>query len=358
MFDISSGALTPERVQQFRRKLMQWYRVHARDLPWRNIDSPYHTWVSEIMLQQTRVNAVVDYYRRFMEQFPTVIALALAKEEDVLAAWSGLGYYRRARMLHHAAKFLVAEHEGVLPNNAEALRKLPGIGEYTCAAIASIGFGERIAVVDGNVERVLLRVTGRPEDNTSTGRAFVRSQAQALVPARHPGDHNQAMMELGAMVCTPREPHCKECPVFDLCITRGEHMTNPRPRMRSQTVAYGVWLRNKENATHVLLRKRPVTETLMGGMVELPLIEPEKVLGTEPVLRLRHAITRTNYYVEVYKPNFRAPSGKDLIWVRTTSLDRVAFTGLAKKILVRLDIMRSSLRDRAKGTTDELEAGS
>ena len=352
MLDPSSGALTPERAQQFRRKLMQWYRAHARDLPWRNIDSPYHTWVSEIMLQQTRVNAVVDYYRRFMEQFPTVIALALAKEEEVLAAWSGLGYYRRARMLHHAAKFLVAEHNGVLPGNAEALRKLPGIGEYTSAAIASIGFGERIAVVDGNVERVLLRVTGRPEENTSAGRAFVRSQAQALVPARNAGDHNQAMMELGATVCTPREPRCKECPVFDLCITRGEHITIPRPRMRSQTVAHGVWLRKTVNATHVLLRKRASTETLMAGMVELPLIEPERVFGMEPALRLRHAITRTNYYVEVYEPKSRPPSGKDLTWVRTTSLERLALTGLARKILVRLGIMHGSPRDRSKGISE------
>lgn len=346
-----NGALTPERIQQFRRKLMQWYRANARDLPWRNIDSAYHTWVSEIMLQQTRVNAVIDYYKRFMQQFPTVIALALAKEEEVLAAWSGLGYYRRARMLHNAAQFLVAEHNAVLPNNAEALRKLPGIGEYTSAAIASIAFGERIAVVDGNVERVILRVTGRPEDSTSAGRTFVQQQAQALVPLRNAGDHNQAVMELGATICTPRDPKCKSCPVFDLCITRGEHITIARPKMLSQTVAYAVWQKRTGGVTHVLLRKRGAHETLMAGMVELPTIAPEKIANQQPSIRLRHAITRTNYYVEVYEPAAKPPRNKELTWVRTTALGGLALTGLTRKILSRLGLMPGTVRSRPKGNT-------
>jgi len=154
----------------FRRRLMNWYRAHARELPWRGISDPYRTWVSEVMLQQTRVAAVIEHYEDFLRRFPTIVALALAKEEKVLAAWSGLGYYRRARMLHKAAKFIVEERGGVLPRTSVELRTLPGIGEYTCAAIASIAFGESIAVVDGNVERVLLRLTGRPGVGTAAER--------------------------------------------------------------------------------------------------------------------------------------------------------------------------------------------
>src|SRR5271170_1381203 len=187
----------------FRRRLINWYRIHARELPWRNVNDPYRTWVSEVMLQQTRVAAVIEHYHDFLRRFPTVLALALAPETDVLAAWSGLGYYRRARMLHKAAQFITKERSGILPGTAAELRTLPGIGEYTSAAIASIAFGESIAVVDGNVERVLLRITGQPEIKTAEGRAFVQRMAAALVPKRSvkghanaAGDHNQAMMEL------------------------------------------------------------------------------------------------------------------------------------------------------------------
>src|SRR5215468_10804382 len=181
----SATALTELDPPAFRRRLMGWYREHARELPWRGVSDAYRTWVSEVMLQQTRVAAVIDHYQDFLRRFPSIVALALANEEEVLAAWSGLGYYRRARMLHKAAQFIVAERGGSLPHTAAELRTLPGIGEYTCAAIASIAFGESVPVVDGNVERVLLRLTGRAEDNSSAGRAFVHRQAAALVPRRH-----------------------------------------------------------------------------------------------------------------------------------------------------------------------------
>ena len=176
----------------FRRKLTTWYRSHARELPWRGINDPYRTWVSEVMLQQTRVAAVIEHYERFLQRFPSMLALALAPEQEVLAAWSGLGYYRRALMLHRAAKFVTSELDGVLPNTSAALRTLPGIGEYTCAAIASIAFGESIAVVDGNVERVLLRLTGRPEENTAAARTFVQAQAAELVPRRRVAEQHNA----------------------------------------------------------------------------------------------------------------------------------------------------------------------
>src|SRR6202453_62414 len=181
-------AASPLDAVVLRRRLMNWYRGHARELPWRGINDPYRTWVSEVMLQQTRVAAVIDHYEEFLRRFPTTVALALAPGADVLATWSGLGYYRRARMLHKAAQFLVSERAGVLPTTAAELRTLPGIGEYTSAAIASIAFGESIAVVDGNVERVLLRLTGRPEIKTAKARAFVQLKASALMPKRRFGE--------------------------------------------------------------------------------------------------------------------------------------------------------------------------
>ena len=339
----------------FRRRLMNWYRVHARELPWRGISDPYRTWVSEVMLQQTRVAAVIEHYEDFLRRFPTIVALALAKEEKVLAAWSGLGYYRRARMLHKAAKFIVEERGGVLPHTSVELRTLPGIGEYTCAAIASIAFGESIAVVDGNVERVLLRLTGRPEVGTAAERQFVQEQASALVPKRRmhggcnaTGDHNQAMMELGATICLPKAPMCLHCPVYGMCATRGEHATRPRAAQKSRPAAYMLSLRKSGTVTEVLLERRPEDASLMPGMYELPPLPQDAVQGREPLLRVRHSITNTNYYVQVFAasgPGDRGlrravPAGKDdLEWVRTSRLGGMALTGLARKVLQRLDVM-------------------
>lgn len=339
----------------FRRKLMTWYRSHARELPWRGVSDPYRTWVSEVMLQQTRVAAVIEHYEKFLQRFPTMLALALAPEPEVLAAWSGLGYYRRARMLHRAAKFVTSQLEGVLPNTSAALRTLPGIGEYTCAAIASIAFGESIAVVDGNVERVLLRLTGRPEENTAASRIFVQEQAAALVPRRRvaeqhnaAGDHNQAMMELGATICLPRAPLCLHCPVYAMCKTRGEHLTQPRAVQRSHPAAYLLSLRKSGTATEVLLEQRSAETSLMPGMYELPPLPQDALEGREPLLRLRHSITNTNYYVQVFAargPQDRGlrkavPAAKsDLHWTRTSRLNSVPLTGLARKVLQRLDVM-------------------
>jgi A/G-specific adenine glycosylase len=343
----------------FRRKLMLWYRSHARELPWRGISDPYRTWVSEVMLQQTRVAAVIDHYERFLRRFPTIIALALAPEAEILAAWSGLGYYRRARMLHKAAKFLTAERAGVLPRTSVELRTLPGIGEYTCAAIASIAFGESIAVVDGNVERVLLRLAGQPAVYTAAGRAFVQAQASALVPRRRmnrtgnsAGDHNQAMMELGATICLPRAPLCLNCPVYTMCRTRGEHVTQPRAAQLSRPAAYLLSLRKRGIVTEVLLALRAHGASLMPGMYELPPLPQDAVHDREPVLRLRHAITNTNFYVQVFAargPHDRdlrraVPAAKgDLHWVRTSRLGDLPLTGLARKSLQRLDVMAVKL---------------
>ena len=368
--------LTTTEASEFRRRLAAWYRTYARDLPWRGVQDPYRTWVSEIMLQQTRVAAVLEHYDRFLARFPTLLALALAPEAEVLAAWSGLGYYRRARMLHRAAQFVVAECGGVLPTNSVELRTLPGVGEYTCAAIASIAFGESVAVVDGNVERVLLRITGRPEEATAAARTAVRELATALVPAKRfstrtnaAGDHNQAMMELGATICLPRGPLCLQCPVYSLCRTRGEHQTLPRGKQRSRQIAALLSLRKVGTATEVLLVRRPAEVSLMPGMYELPPLPEEVVEGREPALRVRHAITSTNYYVRIFAESGlqdrtlrdAVPLAEEALrWVRQKQLMDLPLTGLTRKVLQRMGVMRppvsgASLPDQtAESLPDEV----
>lgn len=335
----------------FQKKLITWYRKHARELPWRGINDPYATWLSEIMLQQTRVAAVIERYVEFRRRFPTLSALAAAEESQVLALWSGLGYYRRARMLHKAAQFVERELGGELPGSADELRTLPGIGDYTAAAIASIAFGESIAVVDGNVERVLLRIIGEPEEKSAAARTRMQRLAQTLVPrasakGNAPGDHNQAMMELGATVCTPKSPLCLQCPVLELCRTRGEHVTLKREKQQVRRVAYLLAVRRSPERTQVLLEQRPPEASLMPGMFELPPLPLEATFDREPVLRVRHSITNTNYEVEIYSGEEQDPllaeipaALDDLHWASTTQFGLLPLTGLARKCLLRMRLM-------------------
>ncbi len=351
-------------AQPFRSALSTWFKANARELPWRGDHEPYHIWVSEIMLQQTRVAAVIAHYTAFLLQFPTLVSLALAPEQDVLAAWSGLGYYRRARMLHKAAQFVVREHDGILPTTAAELRKLPGIGDYTAAAIASIAFGEGVALMDGNVERVLLRVLGLAEEKGKTVRTELLRQATALLTAKgkrpSPGDHNQAMMELGAMVCLPRNPLCDQCPVLRFCLTRGEHAAPARPKMRSQQVAYMLATRKRGTSTEVLLRQRLSNDSLMPGMWELPEVPLESVTGEPELLSVRHSITNTNYYVRIFaartdgssKPVARIAG---TIWTRTATLNSLALTGLARKVLRRLELMIVPMPALPKSSVENME---
>ena len=298
----------PLDAEAFRAALGSWFRQHARDLPWRNISHPYATWLSEIMLQQTRVATVIDRYEHFLRRFPTIKALAEADEDAVLALWSGLGYYRRARMLHRGAQFVQRELRGQLPRTAAELRRLPGVGEYTAAAIASIAFGESIAVLDGNVERVLFRILGLPEQKNAAARALLLRTANELVPPTpkrrgrsNPAvDHNQARMERGATICLPKGPLCLQCPVLDFCKTRGEHRTMARKQLRSRRIACLLATRKRGTRTEVMLERRSQKASLMPGMLELPALPLEAVEGREPILRLRHSITNTNYYVEIY----------------------------------------------------------
>ncbi|MGA9355778.1 MAG: A/G-specific adenine glycosylase, partial [Terriglobales bacterium] len=292
------------KVEGFRRALLIWYDRHRRDLPWRRTRDAYAIWLSEIMLQQTRVAAVLEHYRIFLERFPNVEALAAALEDEVLALWSGLGYYRRARMLHKCAREIVMRYGGRFPETAADLRELPGIGRYTAAAIASIAFGEAVAVVDGNVERVLERVGG---SNLTAAQNWER--AQELLSKARPGDFNQAMMELGATVCLPREPRCEACRVSAWCTTLSRELrekgtgfgalTETAPRQKKREI----WCSLERRDGSVRLVKRPKAARLMAGMWELPQWTemPDGAGDSARWRTFRHSITVTDYRVHVLR---------------------------------------------------------
>lgn len=336
---------------ELRSRLLGWYERNRRDLPWRRTADPYAIWVSEIMLQQTRVAVVVDHYRSFLARFPSLLALALASEEDVLAEWSGLGYYRRARMLHKAAQFVADTLQGNLPVKEADLRALPGIGAYTAAAIASIAHGEAVAVVDGNVERVLCRLAGWDLGSRAGGAALkkqIEALAGQLIDAARPGDYNQAIMELGATVCTPRTPECRLCPWFHECKTRGEHNTRPREPMLSREVAYALSVRIAQEpgviGREVLLERRPASQTVMPGLWELPVLKEKSVPEAELRMTMRHAIMQVNYYVRirtVFEDDAPALTvvGGERRWVSLAKAGGMALTGLARKVLSRARLL-------------------
>jgi A/G-specific adenine glycosylase len=337
-----------------RASLLEWYDRNRRDLPWRRTRDPYAIWVSEIMLQQTRVAAVIDRYNSFMARFPTVKALAEASEQDVLAQWSGLGYYRRARMLQKAAQFVCANHQGEVPKTAEELRNLAGIGAYTAAAIASIAYGEHVAVVDGNVERVLSRLRGWESEDSkelAVTRRRVDTLATELVDAGRPGDFNQAVMELGALVCTPRNPQCLACPWARECRTLGEHKTPQKPGMTKREVGYALCVREGSEpgsrSLEVLFQQRAESDTVMPGMWELPALRDAIVPESELRITVRHAIMQVNYLVRV-----RSVSPEDLVavahlngnsrWIALDKAAEMALTGLTRKVLSRVGLFKKS----------------
>ncbi len=318
--------------KRFREALLRWYDLHKRDLPWRTNQDPYRVWVSEIMLQQTRVAVVIAYYERFIERFPDVRALARAREASVLAAWSGLGYYRRARAMHEAAKILVKRHDGRFPETAKTLEKLPGVGRYTAAAVASIAFGEPVAVVDGNVERVLDRIRGTQASiERQATKASHWDAAQDLLSQQRPGDFNQAMMEFGATVCSPANPLCGECPVIVLCKTKGAIKTTLRGLRKKKESAYAIWTERPK----VYLVQRARDSSLMPGMWELPALD-EKVDHVH-LFTLRHSITDSDYSVSVAKQ--RAKRKQNGRWFPYESVSQLPLTGVTRKILAKLKII-------------------
>ncbi len=255
--------------------LLAWYDRHRRDLPWRvepgETADPYHVWLSEIMLQQTQVRAVIPYFLRFLGRWPSIAALAEAPREEVLAVWAGLGYYARARRLHDCAREVAETFGGRFPDTEEGLRALPGIGAYTAGAIAAIAFNRKAAAVDGNVERIMARVH-RIEEPMPAAKKIVRAHTLDLVPAERPGDFAQALMDLGATLCTPRKPACDLCPWCEGCQARlsgmAEDLPIPAPK-KNRPHRHGLvfWLQRSDGA--VLLRTRP-DEGLLGGMLEVP----------------------------------------------------------------------------------------
>jgi len=327
----------------FRLRLLRWYQLNHRSLPWRENPEPYRVWVSEIMLQQTRVGAVLEHYDRFLRRFPTIESLARARAATVLATWSGLGYYRRARSLQAAAILVVKNYGGNLPESMDALLALPGFGRYTAAAVASIAFGHPHAVLDGNVERVLRRVTG----DANASRPFLWTLAEELLSRRHPGDFNQAMMELGAMVCLPSSPRCGACPIQRWCHAQGTSPA-PVPRKRRQEK---LRLTLAQRAGEVYLVQRPPTASLMPDMWELPETDASHNSGETPVLSLRHAILNTTYHVEVI-PAKRADEAawnrSGGRWVANNRIASLPLTGLSRKILRRIGIISYRSKQESK----------
>jgi A/G-specific adenine glycosylase len=313
-------------VSYVHSRLLRWYDSEKRDLPWRGSTDAYAIWVSEIMLQQTRVAAVIERYAEFLRRFPTVNELACATVDEVLSAWSGLGYYQRARALHAGAREIVHKLGGVLPKTATEWEKLPGIGRYTAAAIASIAFGQPCAVVDGNVERVVARLAG----NASLTSNQLWDMAQVLLSPKRPGDFNQAMMELGATVCLPRAPLCLTCPLKALCATRGELPGGTAPRRSKRELTHALCQRGDS----ILLVQRNEHERIMPGMWELPTAE---LNGAKPLLRVKHSITSTDYAVTIIRARTVPDSGST--WVPVTDLRQLPLTGLARKVLRRLGII-------------------
>ena len=270
----------PDRIADL---LLAWYDQHARTLPWRGIHDPYRTWVSETMLQQTRVETVLGYYARFLERFPTVADLAAAPEDDVLKMWEGLGYYSRARNLHKGAKQVMAEFGGVIPADVEQLRKISGIGPYTAGAIASIAFDQSVPAVDGNVIRVVSRLRGIRENvGIPSVRRTLEGAAASLVPQLRPGDFNQAVMDLGATICTPGTPACEKCPLQGVCDAYAADDAEDLPvlprKNPPKVIDYTVCLIFSGN--RVLMRQR--TEAMLKGLWVFPMAEGKYTLRQVP----------------------------------------------------------------------------
>lgn len=317
-----------------RRLLLSWYRRHRRDLPWRRTSDPYRIWLSEVMLQQTRAAAVIPYYERFLSRYPSVAALAGAPEAEVLALWSGLGYYSRARNLHRAARTI--HFSGAFPSTYDAIRALPGVGDYTAAAVSSIAFGLPHAVLDGNVMRVLSRVT-MEHGAISSGRTRERlnQTAAQLLPRANPGEFNQAMMELGATLCLPKSPQCLLCPIAAHCLARqsGRESEFPIRAARKSFSEVTGELFVVASGDRVLLWQRPNHSRRLAGFWELPGSEQLPAAPRETHIgSFRHTIVQTNYYWDVWTST--APSDlAGLHWISKNQLPGLPLSTVARKAL-------------------------
>ncbi len=350
-------------IEAFRNALLTWYEAHGRDMPWRRSRDPYAVWISEIMLQQTRVDQVRPYYGRFMNRFPTVADLGEAPLEDVLKAWEGMGYYARARNLHRAARQIVEAHSGKIPDDPAQISALPGIGPYTAAAILSIAYGRDCPAVDGNVIRVLSRLFHLTDDPAAAAtKKKTAGLAERLLLKGRAGDFNQAMMELGATVCTPRQPGCGACPVSSLCLAcqlLPDPSVLPRRQPRKRRPHYHVAAGIVRRGDEMLIVRRPL-EGLLGGLWEFPggiseqeaarkeflVSEMNQVLGIDirvdrAFAVVRHAfthfeITLHGYYCTYLGGKARYRTGNDCRWVSFDALEDFAFSRAHRRLIKAL----------------------
>ncbi|MEW5975353.1 MAG: A/G-specific adenine glycosylase [Acidobacteriota bacterium] len=365
--DLLQGSVTPGQRADLDRLLLSWYSAHKRDLPWRKTRDPYRIWISEVMLQQTQVETVIPYYRRFLKLFPSLGRLAQATMEEVLLVWAGLGYYSRARNLHKAAQQIVFRHEGLFPQTFEDVLSLPGIGRYTAGAIMSIAFGQPYPVVDGNVTRVLTRLF-RVEQDIRQRRThdLLWKIASHLVPRERPGDFNQALMELGATVCTPRQPSCRCCPFGGLCKAREsgvqDHLPNKENLLRSVKQHLAVAVIHHQGRVLMRQRKegsllkglwefpntgfqaRPVSRRSLTQTIQRSIGRPIRI--GSPLPGINHAITHRRIAIRPYWVELRATGTPGSIpgmkWVPMSQLTRYPMDAATQRIA---DVIR-----RRRGT--------
>ena len=339
-----------------RQKLLGWYDEAARDLPWRQTRDPYAIWVSEVMLQQTRVETVIPYYERFLASFPTPRDLAEADEDAVLSHWSGLGYYRRARLLHAGVREVVAQYGGQVPEDAEARLALPGVGRYTAGAIGSIAFEKEEPIVDGNVTRVLARIfrIGTPVGSAATSKR-VWEEAARLVPGARPGAFNQALMELGATLCTPKQPRCESCPVAKHCEARAhgevDALPVPHPRKAPSRVKLAAVVATQGRGPEQRVWLLRSEQSLFAGLWGLPMVPRSAFdlrdargalrdagisanLGREPIGRLDHVLTHRRMQIDVFRATgAKAETSQTRRLFLADELGSVGVSTLTKKLL-------------------------
>ncbi|MEE2991043.1 MAG: A/G-specific adenine glycosylase [Planctomycetota bacterium] len=353
--------------RRFRRQLRRWYKQHARVLPWRSSPTPYRVWISEIMLQQTQVSKVIPYFEHFVERFPDVQSLAAASEQDVLRCWEGLGYYRRARQLHRAAHQICDQHGGVIPGNPAALQDLPGIGRYSSGAILSIAFEKRLPILEANTIRLLSRLFAIDQDiHLSSTQGQLWELAEELLPRKHIGDFNQALMELGGQVCSPRQPACNECPLRLSCQARQhglEQLLPFNPRKVNYESVHEAAVIIKDSNGKVLLRHCGDDER-WAGMWDYPRFSldvassPDRIqeqlekgvqtltdvqIGrAEPLVMLEHSVTRFRITLHCYRTSELTPSShqsecrQDLCWLSPEELESYPLSSMGRTISEQL----------------------
>ncbi len=358
----ASSSLVTDRALEFQSALLNWFKTRARKLPWRETADPYKIWLSEVILQQTRVDQATPYYLRMIEKFPTVSDLASASIDDLLIAWEGLGYYSRARNLHEAAREIVDRFDGQVPNNREDLLSLPGIGPYTASAILSIAYAQPYGVLDGNVIRVLSRLLAFPDEvNKSASKKYLQSLADDLVAVSAPRAFNESIMELGATVCTPRNPQCPACPIHSFCLgTKDDPEAFPRMAKRApiphHDIAVGVL---SNNHGELFAQRRPL-EGLLGGLWEFPGGKRESGESIEDACRrelkeelgidvevgellttIPHAYSHFKITLHAFRCNILSgmpQSSRDLpvAWIAADRLEEYAFPKANRKLIETL----------------------